>query len=426
MRVEDNKRVLPERSLSLRRIFYLTCVLIACASLFPFHFDLSRNPAGLITVFRDSLTFGIDKDFLRDVLTNLLAYIPVGFFFVLGELDKRPAWQRLLRATLAGATLSLAMESLQYWVPVRYPSLIDLLNNTISTAAGALLGIAFSSRSRRAFNALSDMGLGHPSSALFLLILWFASFFSPGDWGRFATFSRIRIAFHSPLLPPGLLFNAFAQWCVIGAILAAALTRKRAAGALALMATLTPLRFAIPGQQPHFWEFVAAASAVAIWLLPFDRLIEARWLAILACAGIVVEELRPWHFAARAGHFGWIPFVSLFESPIAATGLVILFSKAAVYGSAVWIVARAGFGLRRSAIAVAALLLALETTQLFLPSRTAETTDPLLALIIGLIMLRIERKYGGSSRSMPRADESNEGSEAALAAARTDGGAGKI
>jgi hypothetical protein len=74
--------------------------------------------------------------------------------------------------------------------------------------------------------------------------------------------------------------------------------------------------------------------------------------------------------------------------------LLILFRKAAVYGTAVWAIARAGIGITGSAVLVAALLACLEAAQIFLPGRTAETTDPVLALVLGLILLRLDHKYG--------------------------------
>jgi len=36
----------------------------------------------------------------------------------------------------------------------------------------------------------------------------------------------------------------------------------------------------------------------------------------------------------------------------------------------------------------------IEAAQQFLPGRTAETTDPVLAIVLGLILLRLDHKYG--------------------------------
>ena len=110
-------------------------------------------------------------------------------------------------------------------------------------------------------------------------------------------------------------------------------------------------------------------------------------------AGLAVDELRPWHFVDHAGGFEWVPFASMLELTW-TTALPILFRKAAVYGTAVWAIARAGIGITGSAVLVAALLACLLGAQIFLPGRTAETTDPVLALVLGLILLRLDHKHG--------------------------------
>jgi VanZ family protein len=69
-----------------------------------------------------------------DALTNVLVYLPLGFF--LGRLSPgRTSW----RATLAGTVLSLLIEYLQAFVPGRVPSVIDWGLNVAGTFLGAQL-----------------------------------------------------------------------------------------------------------------------------------------------------------------------------------------------------------------------------------------------------------------------------------------------
>jgi VanZ family protein len=378
----------------MRRIFYLTCALVVFGSLYPFHFVLRDSPAGIIQAFRASLDFVVDRGFLRDVLVNLLVYIPVGFFFVLEERPDRPAWLRTIRAALAGAALSLCMECLQYYFPPRVPSLIDLFNNTLSAAAGGLLGIAFAARARHAVDALAGWGLARPSSALFLAIVWTAALFCPGDWAGFRTLQKLHALFAAPAPSPGLVFVAFVQWLGIGALAAGIAGRRRAPALLLACGLVLPLRLLVPGQHPQLFEFAAAAAAIGCWFAaPISRRLSASAIASLLTAGLIVDELRPWHFVARAGAFEWVPFASMLEFQW-TSALLILFRKAAVYGTTVWAIARAGIGIPGSAVLVAALLACLEAVQIFLPGRTAESTDSVLALVLGLILLRLDHKYG--------------------------------
>jgi VanZ family protein len=378
----------------MRRIFYLTCALVVFGSLYPFHFVLRDSPAGAIQAFRASLDFVLNRGFLRDVLVNLLVYIPVGFFFVLDERPERPAWLRMLRAALAGAALSLSMECLQYYFPPRMPSLIDVLDNTLSAAAGGLVGIAFSARARQAFDALAGLGLARPSSALFLAIVWIAALFSPGDWAGFRTLVKLHAFLAAPAPAPGLVFVAFVQWIGIGALAAAIAGWSRAPLLLLACGLALPFRFLVPGQHPQLFEFAAAAVAIGCWFaVPVSRRLSAGVIAFLLAAGLVVDELRPWHFVNRSGGFEWVPFASMLETQW-TYALLILFRKAAVYGTTVWAIARAGIGITGSAVLVSVLLASLEAAQIFLPGRTAETTDPVLALVLGLILLRLDHKYG--------------------------------
>ena len=379
----------------MRRVFYLTCALIAYGSLYPFHFVARNSPLGVLSVFANSLHVRLDRGEIHDLLLNLLIYIPVGFFFVLDERDHRPAWRRCLHATLAGAALSLCMETAQYWVESRQPSLIDLLTNTISAGAGAVLGLLFSHRARQAFDTLSETVLGHPSSALFLGLLWFAALFTPGDWGRSGALLHIRAMRAAPHLAPGQALVCLSQWLGMGALAAAIMGRKRAAIVLLIAGLATPIRFFVPGQHPELHDFIGSVAAICIWCVPVLRKrLSTAMIACLLAGGLVIEELRPWNFSSHASSFQWIPFLSMLGSPDWFPTLLVLFRKAAFYGTTVWAIARAGFGVPGALVFVALELGMLELAQIFIPGRTAETTDPILAVVLGVILLQFDRKFG--------------------------------
>jgi VanZ family protein len=379
----------------MRRVFYLICALVAYGSLYPFHFVARASPLGVLAVFADSLHFTLDRGEIHDLIVNLLIYIPVGFFFVLDERNRHPAWRRCLNATLAGAALSLCMETAQYWFEPRCPSLIDLLTNTISAGGGAILGVVFAHRARHAFDSLAETGLGHPSSALFLGILWVAAFFNPGDWGGLGAVQHIRAMLAAPHFAPGHVFVSFSQWLGLGALAAAVIGRKRAPLVLLWAGLAAPLRFIVPGQRPELHDFLGAAAAIGVWYVPaLRKRLSTGMIAFLLVGALVVEELRPWHFSGQASGFLWIPFLSMLKSVDWAPTLLVLFRKSAFYGTTVWAIARAGFGLPGATVFVALQLTVLEMAQIYLPGRTAETTDAFLTLVLGVILLQLDRKFG--------------------------------
>jgi VanZ family protein len=391
----DNENIPSGLSLPMRRIFYLTCALIAYGSLYPFHFVARASPLGVLAVFANSLHVHLDRGEIHDLLVNLLVYVPIGFFYVLDERRHHPAWRRCLNATLAGAVLSLCMETAQYWVEPRAPSLIDLLTNTISAAVGSVLGVAFARRARQAFDSLSETVLGHPSSALFLAILWAAALFTPADWARTGALTHIRAMLAAPYLAPGHIFVSFSHWLGAGALAAAVIGRSRAPVVLLAACIAMPLRFFIPGQHPELYEFLGVAAALCVWYIPaLQKRLSTGRIAFLLVVGLCVDGMRPWSFSSHAAGFEWVPFVSMLNSPDWAPTLLVLFRKCAIYGTAVWAIARAGTGILRASMFTGALLAGLELAQMFLPGRTAETTDPLLALILGVILLHFDHKFG--------------------------------
>ena len=81
------------------------------------------------------LEFEPNWTFAQDVILNIAAFIPLGFFwcayFSMGGL-KRPA----LSAIVLGGTVSLTIEILQSFLPTRDSGTMDLITNTLGTALG--------------------------------------------------------------------------------------------------------------------------------------------------------------------------------------------------------------------------------------------------------------------------------------------------
>ena len=119
-----------------------------------------------------------------DVTINVIAYLPFGFFVALLPARARP-WRRIATGFATGAALSLAMESLQMFVPPRDASVSDFVFNSLGALAGACAGAALarSAPAKRAITAararwfipgkLGDIGLA-------LLAVWLVAQLNPG------------------------------------------------------------------------------------------------------------------------------------------------------------------------------------------------------------------------------------------------------
>jgi VanZ family protein len=107
--------------------------LIVYASLYPFvdWRDQGVDPWWYLTAALPRYWTGFD------VVSNLLGYMPLGFLLALSALRSGRGAYALRLSLLAGSLLSLAMETLQVYLPSRVPSNLDLLLNVSGTALGA-------------------------------------------------------------------------------------------------------------------------------------------------------------------------------------------------------------------------------------------------------------------------------------------------
>ena len=161
---------MPQAQTSARPLAWLYAALIVYASLYPFGpwRDQGIAPWSFVTAPPSPYWTGFD------VGANFLGYVPLGFwvsvaFLRLGQ--TQGAWWRGL---LVSAMLSFGLEAMQSYLPMRVPSQIDWLLNTLGGGVGAGLAQAmercgvllrYSAMRKRWF-------IVHTHGALPLLITW--------------------------------------------------------------------------------------------------------------------------------------------------------------------------------------------------------------------------------------------------------------
>jgi len=83
--------------------------------------------------------FSFDRSYWVDIANNILAFVPLGFFvsaFLSGtQLRSHSFWSTVI----LGGALSLTIEVLQYFIPMRDSGTMDLITNTTGTTLGAWL-----------------------------------------------------------------------------------------------------------------------------------------------------------------------------------------------------------------------------------------------------------------------------------------------
>jgi len=254
-----------------------------------------------------------------DVVTNVVAYVPYGFFVAL--LPRRQSQGgRLSVAIAAGALLSFAMESLQMLLPTRDASVADLLSNTVGTAAGGVLAAALlrSPRAKRSIGSIRDRwflpgAVGDVGVAL--LIIWLAVQVNPGI-SLFATMYDLPARpGEAPDVAATFVEGAHSalQLLGVGLFLALLLRERRYVGGAALLlvggAAIVKGVAAAVLLRPAAWEHwlgpavplgVAAGSlllSMAIWL---PRPAQVTLAAVALLSSLLAMLFAPDILSARA------------------------------------------------------------------------------------------------------------------------------
>jgi len=334
---------------------------------------------------------------VRDLIVNIALYMPLG---MAGHLVFRK-WRVPLAAywapVLLGAVLSASIEMIQVYVPSRNTSLNDFVNNVIGTVLGVAAGVLFEAIAGPSFLEgvhfrPADRG------ALLLVFVWIAYLFFPvfpinsfhAPLQKFAVFLR------SPSFDPVLLLSGVATWYAAGKLLASAGASHPSLW-LSLMLVAFPAQLSLVGRQPTRAGLLGAIAGILLYQLLYQlagsprRVTPVEAWAFLAV--IVFRGLSPFHFT-QGHHFSWTPFSGLLATEW-ESGVMTLLEKAFYYGTAVWLFRASGARTRYAAALVAIVLAIIEGLQTHLAGRTAEITDPILALLMayGLAMLARQRRH---------------------------------
>lgn len=124
----------PESSPLARIYLMLYVLLIVYASLYPmtgWH-DAISPPLSYLNLTPPRYWT------LFDVVTNIIAYLPLGCLVVFASYPRLQRWSALVLAILIGSLVSGSIEALQSYLPNRVPSNLDLFSNIIGTLLGAL------------------------------------------------------------------------------------------------------------------------------------------------------------------------------------------------------------------------------------------------------------------------------------------------
>ncbi len=360
----------------MRRLFLLTAALILYGSLFPWAFHRPDPSFSLSARLDASWPNAMNRWLLKDALLNVLIYVPLGFIGALAF--PRSRWKSWAVPILFGSALSAAVEFAQMFTYTRVTSAFDLLTN----AAGAVIGAAAGHKVR--FEWRTRLRIHSQPDELLILILfacWQLFPFFPVH-GRGALFANLGQLFRFGWLT---FLTAFVGWLCAG-LAARGMLRGTRVYCLLLV---IPVRPFILNQGVTSAEIAAAILALAAVSGGFPA---PKLTGVLAVGMVFLRELMPLRFSGTPTAFNWIPFRASLSGPGWLLSSGILVEKLFFVAAAIWLLWRSGARLWPVTAAMALGLLAMELLQMYLPGRTPESTDAVLAIAAGILLDLVVRR----------------------------------
>lgn len=364
-----------------RLAMLLIVAVIVHGSLYPYNFDLHHGGIGPIGTLIAS--WAAPPTSYGDLVANILLYTPLGFFGLL-TIRGGPAL-RLFAVTIGGLLLSFCVEAAQYYDADRVCSMSDIYLNTSGAFFGGACALLFT-RAWRFPQRIAIIPRAIPI-LLILAMLGYRLFPYVPTIDLHKYWHSVRPLLASSSLPTPEIFRYFLIWLIASYLLGAIVGyRKSRLVAPLFVGFVFAGRILIETLALSLPETAGAVLAIAVWLIAGShRQAMALLITALLFSAIVALRLEPFHFQHTAHAFGWLPFRAFIGGSLRIDTIAFL-EKFFYYGSLIWFLTELGLRLRFATVFVALLLLVTSLAEMYLPGRSAEVTDAVMALMIGFVM----------------------------------------
>ena len=373
---------------NLRLALAAIIAMIAYGSLYPFDFHWIGDGIGPL----HTLLYNWDKTPGRgDFVSNILLYMPLGFIGTI-TVGRRVGLAQLGLTVLIGMSLSLAIEVAQYYDAGRDTEATDLYANTLGTAIGAAIGWLFGQDFR--LPLLREISANRAPALLLATWLGYRLYPYVPTIDLHKYWNGVKPVFLYPQLTADALFRHVAIWLAV-CVMIEKIAGDRRAGMLIgrFAAFLVFSSILIISTHVTLAQIAGLIIAFALWRLLPSSTARVSAAAVLMGINIVLFRLEPFVFSATPGLYGWTPFLSFMQGSI-DVDVQSFFEKFFLYGSLIWLLSEAGLAARPSTLAVSASVLLASFAQVFVPGRSAEITDAILALGIGEFLIALEGGAG--------------------------------
>lgn len=397
MRPTDNRPSQARPSIRFVLLTAITTVVILYGSLYPFEFHIPAEGEGaLSTLLRSWSTTPGRGDFVA----NVLLYMPLGWLGILSLSQRMSVRFRLFVVILGGAALSVSMELTQYFDVGRVTSADDVYANSAGTILGSLGATCLSGHWPKPL--IPDISARPIPIALIAAWIGYRLYPYVPTIDLHKYWSALKPVILYPTLSLDDLCRHTTIWLTIFVLTKAIVGKQRSAMIAPLFCgCLLAARVVIIGTVLSIAEIAGAVIALGLWpillALPARRV--SAVLFVLLGSVVIFERLQPFQFQSSARKFGWLPFRSLMEGSI-GVDVMSFFEKSFLYGSLLFLFIEAGCRLRTAATVVCGVLFATSWAEAYLPGRSAEITDTVMAMLLAVgIALTNPQPQGGELNS---------------------------
>jgi VanZ family protein len=373
--------------------FAIICVILH-GSLYPYDFHVPPGSGSPIATLLNS--WKAPPSSYGDLMANLLLYVPLGFFGALAVHGRSAIRAPIVIA--AGLLLSVGVELSQFYDVGRVTNFSDVYLNTGGTALGAFAALIYEHAQPRI--PISRPILTPIPFMLLAAMLGYHLFPYVPTIDLHKYWHSLRPLLLEPSLAPRAVLRYTALWLTTSYILCSILGYSQSRILIPLfIAVVFAAKVVIESLVLSLPEVLGAFFGFVIWLVVGKS---QRWGVIAAAMvlfiAIVVERLAPFQFGETARAFGWLPFRSFLGGSIAVNTASFL-EKFFFYGSMIWFLTLAGVRLSIAAITVALVLFITSFAETYLPDRSAEITDAIMALIIGFVIAAVRTRADDTTKT---------------------------
>ena len=355
--------------------------VILYGSLFPFRFSVPRE------AFELSLN-GTAPVRAADAIGNIILFLPASFLAVLYARQKD---QRITLWVCGLLFFSIALQLAQIYVRFRVPSVTDVLFNAIGIAAGSLAATVFDRPRLRSYFVEHQIPV-FP----FLLLIAFAINqlmpLLPSLSVRNLLYNWRAMQGASAIVDFQDILTHAAYWFAATALISK-MTKPAHLVSMALLAitSLFLFRFPMISNVPSLWQLMGGMLGIACFQIrAFSEKQKTAMAAMGLCIVVAYNGLTPFQFRNAPGSMALIPFWGYLTGNM-VINFMALTQKLFLYGASLFLLANAGFTKIKVVGGIALFLFMIELSQIYLRSGTPEVSDPILALLLGLLTYRFVR-----------------------------------